>query len=278
MFQLYLRRHDRIDNWDLVDLAAPHVVGGYLFDRPRDVLYELAASANPWERRTAITATWFFIRKGELDDTFEIGKILVDDDHHFVQTAVGGWLREAGKQDRKRLEAFLDQHAATMPRTTLRFAIEHFEPDVRKAYLGASRDSHPFPARGYGFDGNERGMTMSDSAANEVIDGVRFAHGVFRDLLGKVEDDQWDDPTPSDEWNVRQLVNHVIQGNRWVERNVTEEGVAFPRDDFVGDQDPVDAFDASYRDMMTAIDLAVAEGRLNEWYVAGQSHFSGRER
>ena len=148
MFQLYLRRHDRIDNWDLVDLAAPHVVGGYLFDRPRDVLYELAASANPWERRTAITATWFFIRQDDLDDTFEIGKILVDDDHHFVQTAVGGWLREAGKRDRKRLEAFLDQHAATMPRTTLRFAIEHFEPDVRKAYLGASKETHPRPARG----------------------------------------------------------------------------------------------------------------------------------
>jgi len=137
MFQLYLRRHDRIDNWDLVDLAAPYVVGGYLFDRPRDVLYELAKSENPWERRTAITATWFFIRKNDLDDTFAIGEILVDDDHHFVQTAVGGWLREAGKQDRARLEAFLDQHAATMPRTMLRFAIEHHEPDVRKAYLGA---------------------------------------------------------------------------------------------------------------------------------------------
>jgi 3-methyladenine DNA glycosylase AlkD len=147
MFQLYLRRHDRIDNWDLVDLAAPHVIGGYLFDRPRDVLYELAASANPWERRTAITATWFFIRQDDLNDTFEIGRILVNDDHHFVQTAVGGWLREAGKRDRKRLEAFLDQHAATMPRTALRFAIEHFESDVRQAYLGAGNDSHGRPAR-----------------------------------------------------------------------------------------------------------------------------------
>jgi hypothetical protein len=137
LYLLYLRRHDRIDNWDLVDLAAPFVIGGYLFDKPRDILYELAKSANPWERRTAITATTFFIRKGDLDDTFAIGEILVDDDHHFVQTAVGGWLREAGKQDRKRLEAFLDKHAATMPRTTLRFAIEHFEPDARKAYLGA---------------------------------------------------------------------------------------------------------------------------------------------
>jgi 3-methyladenine DNA glycosylase AlkD len=150
MFQLYLRRHDRIDNWDLVDLAAPHVIGGYLFDRPRDVLYELARSANPWERRTAITATWFFIRQDDLDDTFAIGELLVDDDHHFVQTAVGGWLREAGKRDRKRLEAFLDQHAATMPRTALRFAIEHFEPDVRKVYLEAGNAADRRPARGEG--------------------------------------------------------------------------------------------------------------------------------
>jgi len=108
---------------------------------------------------------------------------------------------------------------------------------------------------------------MSESTGNETIDGLRFAHGVFRDLLGKVQDDQWDDPTPSDAWNVRQLVNHVIQGNRWVERNVTKEGAEFPQDDFVGDRDPVDAFDSSYRDLQTAIDAAVDEGRLNEWYV-----------
>jgi 3-methyladenine DNA glycosylase AlkD len=145
MYDLYLRRHDRIDNWDLVDLAAPHVVGGYLYDKPRDMLYELAKSANPWERRTAITATWYFIRKGDLDDTFAIGELLVNDDHHFVQTAVGGWLREAGKRDRARLEAFLDRHAARMPRVALRFAIEHFEPDVRKAYLGAGKNSADQP-------------------------------------------------------------------------------------------------------------------------------------
>jgi uncharacterized protein (TIGR03086 family) len=108
---------------------------------------------------------------------------------------------------------------------------------------------------------------MSDTTANEMIEGVRFAHGVFRDLLGNVRDDQWDDPTPSDEWNVRQLVNHVIQGNRWVERNVIAEGADFPKDDFVSDQDPVAAFDASYRDLISAIDAAVAEGRLNEWFV-----------
>jgi 3-methyladenine DNA glycosylase AlkD len=136
LYELYLRRHDRIDNWDLVDLAAPHVVGGYLADKPRDVLYDLARSGNPWERRTAITATSFFIRQGDVIDAFAIGELLVDDDHHFVQTAVGGWLREAGKHDRPLLVAFLDRHAATMPRVTLRFAIEHFEPERRKEYLG----------------------------------------------------------------------------------------------------------------------------------------------
>jgi 3-methyladenine DNA glycosylase AlkD len=123
-------------------------VGGYLFDKPRDVLYELAKSANPWERRTAITATWYFIRKGGLDDTFAIGELLVNDDHHFVQTAVGGWLREAGKRDRSRLEAFLDRHAATMPRVALRFAIEHLEPGVRKMYLGAGKRTGDLPAPG----------------------------------------------------------------------------------------------------------------------------------
>jgi uncharacterized protein (TIGR03086 family) len=106
---------------------------------------------------------------------------------------------------------------------------------------------------------------MSDSTAIATIDSVRFAHGVFRDLLGTVGEDQWDDPTPNDEWNVRQVVNHVIQVNRWVERNLAEAGAAFPEDDFIGDEDPVEVFDTSYRDMLTAFDLAVDYERLTEW-------------
>jgi 3-methyladenine DNA glycosylase AlkD len=139
LFDLYLRRHDRIDSWDLVDLAAPHVIGGYLLDKPRDTLYELARSESVWERRTAMYATACFIRQGQLDDTFAIAEILVDDDHDLIQKAVGGWLREAGKQDRARLLAFLDRHAATMPRVALRQAIEKLDPDQRARYMGRRR-------------------------------------------------------------------------------------------------------------------------------------------
>jgi len=135
LFDLYIRRHDRINDWDLVDRSAPYVVGGYLYDKPRDVLYELARSKSPWERRTAITATYYFIRLGDLDDTFKIAEILVHDPHDLVQKAVGGWVREAGKKDLQKLINFLDTYAATMPRTMLRYAIEHLEKGQREHYL-----------------------------------------------------------------------------------------------------------------------------------------------
>jgi 3-methyladenine DNA glycosylase AlkD len=124
LFDLYIRRHDRINNWDLVDRAAPYVVGGYLADKPREILYRLARSHNPWERRTAIVSTYYFIRAGDVDDTFGIAEILVNDKHELVQKAVGSWIREAGKKDQKRLLRFLDKHSKTMPRTILR-AAEH---------------------------------------------------------------------------------------------------------------------------------------------------------
>jgi hypothetical protein len=135
LYDLYLRRHDRIDTWDLVDRAAPHVVGGYLWDKPREPLYRLAASAQWFERRTSIVSTWFFIRHSDLDDTFGIAQILVNDPHDLVQKAVGGWIREAGKRDEQRLRDFLDRNAATMPRTALRYAIEHLPSDARDYYL-----------------------------------------------------------------------------------------------------------------------------------------------
>lgn len=122
LFDLYLRRHDRINNWDLVDRAAPHVVGRYLFDRPRDVLYRLARSRNPWERRTAIVSTYYFIRAGELDDTFAIAELLIDEEHDLIQKAAGSWLREAGKKDRARLGRFLKKHGPKMSATMRRYA------------------------------------------------------------------------------------------------------------------------------------------------------------
>jgi 3-methyladenine DNA glycosylase AlkD len=136
LYELYLRRHDRINDWDLVDLGAWDVVGRYLVDKPRDVLDRLARSTSPWERRTAILATLWFVRRGDLDDTFRIAEALVHDDHDLVQKAVGGALREAGKHDRERLRSFLDDHAATMPRTALRYAIEHLDKEERAGYLG----------------------------------------------------------------------------------------------------------------------------------------------
>ena len=131
LFDLYLRRHDCIDNWDLVDRAAPHVIGGYLLEKPRDVLYRLARSENPWERRTAIVSTYAFIRRNEVDDTFQIAELLVADPNEYVQKATGSWLREAGKRAEDRLIQVLEQHAAAMPRVTLRYATEKLAPDVR---------------------------------------------------------------------------------------------------------------------------------------------------
>jgi hypothetical protein len=140
LYDLYLRRHDRIDTWDLVDRAAPHVVGGYLWDKPREPLYQLASSPHWYERRTSIVSTWFFIRHGDLDDTFGIAQILVNDPHDLVQKAVGGWIREAGKRDEQRLRDYLDRNAATMPRTALRYAIERLSSDARDYYLNRKKD------------------------------------------------------------------------------------------------------------------------------------------
>jgi 3-methyladenine DNA glycosylase AlkD len=139
LFELYLRRHDRIDTWDLVDRSAIWVVGEYLVDKPRDVLDRLAASDRPMERRTAILATFAFIRRDELDDAYRIAATLVDDPEDTVHKAVGWMLREAGKRDAARQAAFLEAHAATMPRIMLRYAIEKLDKPTRDRWLAAMR-------------------------------------------------------------------------------------------------------------------------------------------
>jgi 3-methyladenine DNA glycosylase AlkD len=152
LFDLYLRRSDAIDSWDLVDLGAPFVIGRYLWDKPRKVLYRLARSKNPWERRTAIVSTLYFVRNGDVEDTFELAKLLVHDDHDYVQKATGGLLREAGKKDLPRLRAFLGRHAAGMARTTLSYAAEHLTKSEREHYRGlrapseVRRDAHGNPS------------------------------------------------------------------------------------------------------------------------------------
>ena len=139
LYDLYLRRHDRINNWDLVDLCAIHVVGGYLADKPRGILLKLARSTSTWERRTAILSTAYFIRQGELDDTYRIAELLLNDKQDLVHKATGWMLRFAGDKDRQRLFAFLDQHAGTMPRVALRNAIEKLDRKTRDHYLGMKK-------------------------------------------------------------------------------------------------------------------------------------------
>lgn len=138
LYDLYLRRHDRINNWDLVDLAAWYVIGPHLVDRPRDVLYRLAKSQNMWERRTAILATFSFIKRGQLDDAFAISQLLLDDPEDLIHKAVGWMLRSADGQ-RAALNGFLDQHAARMPRVMLRNTLEHYPPDERARYLAMGK-------------------------------------------------------------------------------------------------------------------------------------------
>lgn len=139
LYDLYIRRHDRINNWDLVDLAAYQVVGRYLGDKPRDILYKLARSKNTWERRTAIVSTWAFSRQGDTDDAFRIAAILLNDKEDLIHKATGWMLRAAGAKNRPQLLNFLDKHAATMPRTALRYAIEHFDEQQRRHYLGRKK-------------------------------------------------------------------------------------------------------------------------------------------
>ena len=135
LFDLYIKRHDRINTWDLVDRSAPYVVGGYLFDQPRKILYKLAGSKNMPERRTAIVSTGYFIRQGDVEDTFKIAEILIYDEQDLIHKATGWMLREVGKRDEAALEGFLKRHAARMPRTMLRYAIERFPARTRRAYL-----------------------------------------------------------------------------------------------------------------------------------------------
>lgn len=125
IYRQYLRHTARINNWDLVDASAPHLVGAHLLERSRAPLTKLARSRSLWERRIAMIATQHFIRNGEVDETLRIAALLVNDGHDLIHKAVGWMLRESGDRDLVALRSFLGEHAATMPRTMLRYAIEH---------------------------------------------------------------------------------------------------------------------------------------------------------
>ncbi len=133
-------RAGRVDNWDLVDCSAEVVLGGYLYDRPRDLLYELAAGAALWERRVAVLATFGFIRRGDGSTTLELAERLLDDPADLMHKAVGWMLREVGKRvDPALLTGFLDRHAGAMPRTMLAYATEHLTAEQRASYRAAPR-------------------------------------------------------------------------------------------------------------------------------------------
>ncbi|HEX7903520.1 MAG TPA: DNA alkylation repair protein [Chitinophagaceae bacterium] len=138
-YELYMRRHDRINNWDLVDLGCLYMTGSYLFDKSRAILYKLAKSKNIWERRSAILSTCYFIRQGDLADTFKIAEMLVNDKEDLIHKATGWMLRFAGDKNPKQLFVFLDKHAATMPRTLLRYSIEKFTTLQKAHYMSMKK-------------------------------------------------------------------------------------------------------------------------------------------
>jgi 3-methyladenine DNA glycosylase AlkD len=133
-------RRGRVNNWDLVDASAEFVLGPFLWDRPRDLLFELSASPVLWERRVAVLSTFAFIRRGDASTTLALAERLLDDPEDLMHKAVGWMLREIGKRvDRELLTGFLDEHAGRMPRTMLSYATEHLDPASRARYRAMPR-------------------------------------------------------------------------------------------------------------------------------------------
>jgi 3-methyladenine DNA glycosylase AlkD len=137
--KFYLDNIKQVNNWDLVDLSAPNILGTHLVDRERSLLYRLAGSENVWERRIAIVATHHFIRNGDFSDTLQIAEMLLQDRHDLIHKAAGWMLREVGKRDSAAEEAFLEKHCSVMPRTMLRYAIERLPENKRRRYKKKGR-------------------------------------------------------------------------------------------------------------------------------------------
>ena len=135
IYQKYLRSTRYINNWDLVDSSAPYIVGDFLADKDNAVLSRLARSASLWERRISVLATFHFIRNGRFDEALKIATLLLHEEHDLIHKATGWMLRKVGKRDRPILERFLIRHQANMPRTMLRYAIEHLPAPLRRRYL-----------------------------------------------------------------------------------------------------------------------------------------------
>lgn len=134
-FDFYLSQSKYINNWDLVDLSAPQIVGQYLLDKNRDILYRLSESDLLWDNRIAIVSTLTFIRNNDLNDTYKLSLKMMKHKHDLMHKSIGWMLREAGKRDEKRLYDFVMEHKSIMPRTMLRYSIEKFTPDIRKELM-----------------------------------------------------------------------------------------------------------------------------------------------
>ena len=139
IYRLYLQNTRYINNWDLVDLSAPQIVGAYLADKNKEPLYGLVASKSLWERRIAIIATFNFIKDNDFNETLSLAKMLLEDKEDLIHKAVGWMLREVGKRKQEKLELFLNAYAPRMPRTMLRYAIERFSETKRRHYLTRPR-------------------------------------------------------------------------------------------------------------------------------------------
>ncbi len=141
VYDLYMERIDSINNWDLVDVSAPHIVGPMLYDglEPQSLLNSLAVSESMWHRRIAVLATFHFIKNNEVDVFLRLAERLVHDPHDLMHKACGWMLRETAKRDRAVVEEFLDQHLDYMPRVMLRYAIEHFPEERRQEFLKGKR-------------------------------------------------------------------------------------------------------------------------------------------
>ncbi|MDD4996051.1 MAG: DNA alkylation repair protein [Patescibacteria group bacterium] len=136
IFEFYLNNSKKINNWDLVDISAPKIIGDYLLDKKnKKILYQLAKSNNLWQKRIAILATFSFIKNNEFEHTFKISKLLFNDQHDLIHKAIGWMLREVGNKNQKQEELFLKKYSKQMPRTALRYAIEKFDEKKRKEYL-----------------------------------------------------------------------------------------------------------------------------------------------
>jgi len=135
IYDFYIKNAKNINNWDLVDLSAPNIMGNFLLDKDKSILYRLAKSGNLWERRIAVLSTFHFIKVNRFDDALKIAELLLNDEHDLIHKAVGWMLREIGKRDKGVLINFLEEHYKEMPRTMLRYSLEKLSKKEKQKYM-----------------------------------------------------------------------------------------------------------------------------------------------